>query len=108
MSNGYDMQDLLNLISNENAERLVLHVGKPPAVYLHGEENLVEGPHVTRENATELFRSLATSEQVRELDSCGDVQFIYTSPKAAKFGVTAQVQHDNVSLEIRNLTPPAA
>jgi Tfp pilus assembly ATPase PilU len=102
------MQDLLNLISNENAERLVLQVGKPPAVYLHGEENLVEGPHVTRENAAELFQGLANSEQVRELDFCGDIHFIYTSPMAAKFGVTAQVEHDNVNLEIRNLARPKA
>src|ERR1041385_3154913 len=69
MPGGYDMQDLLNLISNEGAERLVLRVGKPPVVCLHGEENVVEGPTVTQDNDKELFHSLETPEQIRELDS---------------------------------------
>ena len=102
------MQDLLNLISNEGAERLVLRVGKPPVVCLHGEENVVEGPTVTQDNAKELFHSLATPEQIRELDSCGDIHFIYTSPKTEKFGVTAHVEHEDTSLEIRNLAATAA
>jgi Tfp pilus assembly ATPase PilU len=108
MTGGYDMQDLLDLISNESAERLVLKVGKPPAVYLHGEENVVEGPHITQENAAELFQSLATRGQVQELGSCGEIHFIYTSAKATKFGVRAQVDHEDISMEIRNLAAPAA
>src|SRR3989304_3009843 len=106
MPGGYDMQDLLNLILNEGAQRLVLRVGSPPVIYLHDEEDMIEGPDVTRENAAELFHSLATPEQVRELDSCGDVRFIYTSPNAAKFGVTAQIEHDDMTLGIRNLALP--
>jgi Tfp pilus assembly ATPase PilU len=108
MTGRYDMQDLLNLISDESAERLVLRVGKPPVVYLHCDENVVEGPQVTKQNAAELFQTLATLEQVRELEICGDIQFIYTSPKATKFGVTAKVEHEVISLEIRNLAAPAA
>ena len=107
MTGGYDMQDLLNLISIESAERLVLHVGKPPVVYLRGDEHLIEGPHVTQESAVELFQSLATPDQIRELNARGDIHFIYASPKAAKFGVAAQVEHDHISLEIRNLAAPA-
>ena len=108
MTGGYDILDLLNLISNESAERLILQVGKPPVICLNGEENVVEGPPVTQENAIRLFHSLATAEQIRELDSCGDIHFIYTSPTAAKFGVIAQVEHEDTNLEIRNLVATAA
>jgi Tfp pilus assembly ATPase PilU len=106
MDGGYELQDLLDLLSSEAAERLSLQVGKPPVLYLRGEEHVVEGPPVTRENATGLFCSLASPEQIRELDSCGDVRFIYTSPKAAKFGVRALRKHEDTTLEIRNLAVP--
>ena len=95
------MQDLLKLISAERAERLLLQVGKPPALYLRGEAHLVEGPHVTRENAAALFQSLASPEQVRELDVCGDSRFIYSSPQGTKFRITAKVEREDISLEIR-------
>jgi len=108
MTSPYGMQDLLNLISTEGAERLVLQIGKAPVVYVRGENHVIEGPHITRENAAELFRSVATPEQIRELDSCGDVHFIYSSPEAARFVVKAQVEHEDISLEIRNLAAPSA
>jgi Tfp pilus assembly ATPase PilU len=107
MASVYDMQDLLNLISHERAEKLVVNVGKPPSVFLHDEEHVVEGRDVSRENAAELFRSVATPEQVRELDACGESRFIYTSAERAKFGVTAKIEREDISLEIRNLAVSA-
>lgn len=101
----YCIHDLLELASSEGAQRVLIEVGRPPIIELKGEEQAVEGPEVTRENATEMFRKLATAAQLKELDRCGDVRFIHES-KIAKFGVAITIDHQRVTLEARNLSVP--
>jgi Tfp pilus assembly ATPase PilU len=97
------MKDLLTLVTSEHAEELLVDVGCPPVVLLGGGEHTIEGPVVTRENAAQLFQALADAEQVRELDRCGDVKFIFSPNRSERFAVAASLRHDNINLQIRNL-----
>ena len=98
MTDGYDAQDLLNLLSSEKAEKLLVKSGKPPALWWRDEENVFEGPNVTFQNAMALFRDLATARHVQELDICGDVYFTYADPSGKTFRVIARIECGHVTL----------
>jgi len=104
MAGMYSITDLLTLIEREGAEELWLETGKPPVMVLRGQTRALDAVPLTNDNATELFRSLATEDQVRELHQCGDIQFIYVSKSSARFGVSATMQREEISLKVKNLT----
>jgi len=104
MAGMYSITDLLTLAEREGAEELWLHVGKPPMMVLRGQMRTLDEVPLTKGNTAELFRSLATAEQLRELQQCGDIHFIYVSPSSARFGVNAVTQQEEISLKIKNLT----
>jgi len=104
MSNGgYDMTDLLTLITVERAEGLSLHAGQRPVVHLGGEPHPIEGPLITSENAETLLRSLATTRQLRDFREHGTAEFIYTFQDSTQFRVQARMQHEQVQLELQRL-----
>ena len=104
MAGMYSIMDLLALVERERAQELWLQVGKPPLMVLRGQTRTLDAIPLTNENTTELFRSLATADQLRELQQCGDIQFIYVSQSSARFGVNAAIQHEELSLKIRNFS----
>jgi Tfp pilus assembly ATPase PilU len=106
MANDYEMDDLLSLLTSENAEGLVIEVGQPPMVILGGGEHTIDGPVVTPENAAQLFEAVATPEQLKELDRCGDVKFVFVSDKASRFGIRGTLRQNNIIIEIDNLGTP--
>ena len=101
----YCIHDLLRVVAQEGAKRLLVEVGRAPIIELKGEEHVVEGPEVTNENATAIVQQLMTSERLRELEYCGNVRFIHESD-IAKFGVTVTVERQRPTLEARNLSVP--
>ena len=98
------MIDLLNLVEREGAQELWLHAGKPPLMVLRGQMRSLDAVPLTNDNTTELFRSVATTDQLREVQQCGEIHFIYVSQSSARFGVHAAIQHEEISLKIKNLT----
>ena len=100
----YDLNDLLTLVATEHAERLNLHSGELPVVHLGGEPHPIEGPKITADNAEALFRSLATTRQVRELRERGTSEFIYTFHRRMQFRVQAMMEeNDQVLLDLQRL-----
>jgi Tfp pilus assembly ATPase PilU len=103
MAGMYSIKDLLTVVEKEGAQELRLHVGKPPIMVLHGEERRIDVPPLSIGDATELFRSIATVDQSREFQQCGDIHFIYVPPNSARFAVTASLKGEEISMMIRNL-----
>lgn len=99
----YSLKDLLNLVIQEHAEELQLEPDLPPRMVLHGKERVLDGPPVTSDDVTGLFRSIATEAQQRELELCGDIRFRYAAEHSAQFNVSAGIQAKRLSLRIRNL-----
>jgi len=104
MAGLYSMMDLLNLVERERAEELRLHVGNPPVMMLRGQIRALDAVPLSNDNTAELFRSVATADQLRELQQCGDIHFIYVSQRSARFAVHAAIANEQVSLIIKNLT----
>ena len=107
MAGMYRIEDLLGLILREGAEELHLRAGEAPVMMLQGESVAIDVPAVTTDNVTELFRSMATELQLRELRACGNIHFIYLFRNSARFAVTAAMQHEAFDVKIRNLSRQA-
>jgi Tfp pilus assembly ATPase PilU len=97
------MNDLLNLVAQESAEELRLESGRPPVMVLRGKARVIDGPLMTTDNVNELFRSIASEEQRRELDRCGDIHFTYVAPNSARFKLSAATEGENLTLRMKNL-----
>lgn len=96
----YSMDDLLHLLHSDGADGLRLHVGKPAIIVLEGEPQSLVGPAITPEESAQLLQSIATTRQRRELREHGVVQFIYRFRDRASFVVRAQMEDENVGIEI--------
>ena len=103
MSGMYSMKDLLSLVAQQGAAELRLEPDRPPMMLLHGKLRVLDGPPVTSDQITELFRGVATDEQRRELDLCGSTHFRYAAENSAHFIVRAGTRGKGVSLSIKNL-----
>ena len=103
MAGMYNMNDLLNLVAREAAEELRLEPGMPPTIILQGKSRIIDASLVTDDNVSELFRSIATEEQRRELARCGDIHFTFVAQNSARFSVSAAMQRESLTLRIRNL-----
>ena len=103
MAGMYSLNDLLNLLAHEGAEEVRLDPGKPPVIVLRGKPRVVDGGLVTSEDVSELFRGIATDEQRRELDRCGDIHFIFVAQGSARFSLLAALQGEILSLTIKNI-----
>jgi Tfp pilus assembly pilus retraction ATPase PilT len=105
MSGMYSMKDLLNLVAQQGAVELRLEPERPPMMVLRGKVRVLDGPLVTSDHITELFRSIATDEQRRELDLCGSTHFNYAASHAAHFSVRAGMDGKSLRMTIKNLEP---
>ena len=103
MAGMYSIKDLLNLVEQEGAQELQLQAGETPLIVLHGQRRKLDMAPLTSDNVTELFRSLATPEQLQELNLCGDIHFVYVSQNSARFAISAALRGDEVTLNVRNL-----
>lgn len=103
MAGMYRLRDLLNLVAHEGADELRLEPGGPPVMVLQGRPQMMDGGQLTDGEVAELLRSIATDEQWRELDQCGDPRFIFAADNSARFNVTAVMNGQNLRLTIKNL-----
>jgi Tfp pilus assembly ATPase PilU len=94
------MDDLLHLVHSDGADGLRLHVGQPPVIILDGEEQQIEGPAITVENAEQLLQSISDTRQRRDLREHGAVEFIYRFRGRANFVVSAKIKDENVCMDI--------
>ena len=99
----YSIKDLLNLVAQQGATELSLEPGRPPTMLLHGKVRVLDGPLVTSDQITELFRGISTDEQRRELDLCGNIQFRYAAENLSHFSVRADMRGNSFTLSMRNL-----
>lgn len=99
----YSMKDLLDLVTREAAEELRLEPDRPPTMRLHGKVRVLDGPPLTSDQVSELLRGIATDEQRRELEMCGEIRFTYAADRSAQFSARAVIKDKSLSLAIKNL-----
>lgn len=104
MAGMYSINDLLKLMAQESAAELRLEPDRPPMMLLRGKARVLDGPLITSDDVSDLFKAVATEEQRRELDICGDVRFQYLGDHSEQFTVKAQLDQGGIlSLKITNL-----
>jgi Tfp pilus assembly pilus retraction ATPase PilT len=103
MSEGYNIKDLLALAVSERAEKLILHTGQSPVVWVRGEACPIEGPAITPEHADSLLRSLAGTRYMREFYERGLVAFICTPADSAQFRVQAKLVGDEIQIDLEKV-----
>jgi Tfp pilus assembly ATPase PilU len=96
----YSMDNLLYLLHSDGADELRLHVGQPPVIVLEGEQEPIDGPAITTEDAQELLQSITDTRQRRDLREHGVVDFIYRFRDRANFVVRARLEDENVGMDI--------
>jgi Tfp pilus assembly ATPase PilU len=101
----YRLKDLLKLMVEQRAAELRLEPDRPPMMLLHGALRVLDGPPVSSDHIGELFRGIATEEQRRELELCGNTLFTYAAEHSEHFSVRAGLRGDSLSLSIKNLQP---
>ena len=104
MGGMYRMQDLLKIVAGEGADELRLEPGRPPVMLSRGKVRVVDGGLVTNEDVEELFGSIATEEQTRELAQCGDIHFILVTEQLTRFKVSAAIDADHLNVTAINLS----
>ena len=100
----YTLNSLLEHLLREGAGELHIFSERPPQIIIKDEGVAIGPASITNENIAELLYNMATVDQMKELNACGDARFIYLFRNWARFGVTASVAHDNTfSIKIKNL-----
>lgn len=100
----YTLNSLLEPLLREGASELYISSELPPQMIIRSEEVAIGPGSITNDNIAELLYNMATVDQMKELNVCGDARFIYLFRNWARFGVNASVAHNNTfSIKIRNL-----
>ena len=68
-----------------------------------GSKRFLDLQPLTGDNVAALFRSFASDQQAEELGRCGEVRFNHSFQNSSRFGVTASVQGETISLKMRNI-----
>lgn len=104
MARLYILDGLLEHLLLEGASELHILSEKPPFIIRCDKEVALGPAGITNDNIAELLYKMATVDQMKELNMCGDARFIYLFRNWARFGVTVSVaQHNTFSIKIRNL-----
>jgi Tfp pilus assembly ATPase PilU len=96
----YQMDQLLNLLTAEKAKVLQFRAGSPPIMLSERERHLLQGPPITDEEVLTLFRSVASSREMRELRELGKLHFVYTAPGRAPFVIQAKMHAESIAFEV--------
>jgi len=96
----YSMDNLLHLVHSDGADELRLHIGRPPVIVLDGEQQPMEGPPITAEEAQQLLQSITDTRQTRDLREHGWIEFIHKFRGRASFVVRAKMEDEGVSMVI--------
>jgi Tfp pilus assembly pilus retraction ATPase PilT len=96
----YSMDDLLHVLHSDGADGLKLQAGQPPIIVIDGEDQELDGPAITVEDAEQLLQSITGTRQRRDLRERGDVEFVYRFRQCASFVVHAMIREGNVCIEV--------
>lgn len=85
---GYEMNDLLHLVVDENASDLHLQVGQPPTLRTGGNMVPVDGPNLTPQDTEELMRSITSEVNQQKIKTEGGADFGFAFMELARFRVS--------------------
>ena len=99
-SGEYSITALLELAVSARAGTLRCRTGEPPELVVEGEEQTVQGPPVTAENAGAMLLLLAGARRMRELWKNGAIEFEHDFRKLARFKVRASQAGEDIEFDL--------
>jgi Tfp pilus assembly ATPase PilU len=103
MARSYTLNHLLERLLCDDASELHVLAESPPFVIVYNERIAVGSASITNDNIADLLYNLATIDQMKELNACGEVQFIYLFRNWIRFSIIASIAQSDFSIKIRNL-----
>ena len=103
MARSYTLSHLLDCLMRDDGGELHVLAESAPFIRLHDDQVSVGPASITNDNIADLLYNLATVDQMKELNACGDVHFIYLFRNWARFSIAASIAHGAFSLKIKNL-----
>jgi twitching motility protein PilT len=99
----YDMVSLLDLMVDQRASDLHLHVGQSPCLRLSGEITPVDGAILTPADTEALMQSITPEEHQQRLQTKGGSDFGFAYKDKARFRVSIFKAKGNVGLVLRQI-----
>ena len=103
MARSYTLNSLLELILRDGASELFISSERPPQMVLKNKRVAIGPGNITNDNISNLLYNLATVDQMKELNACGDVRFIYLFRNWARFSIVASMTGTSFTITIKNL-----
>jgi len=103
MAHPYTLNNLLDCLLRDDGSELHVLAESPPFIDVRDNRVSVGAASITNDNIADLLYNLATVDQMRELNACGDVQFIYLFRNWVRFSIIASNAQGAFSIKIKNL-----
>jgi twitching motility protein PilT len=99
----YEMNDLLELVVEENASDLHIHVGQPPTLRISGSMTPIEGPPLTPELTEQLMLAITPDAHQQNLKLNGGSDFGFAYLDRARFRVSIFKAKGSVGMVLRQI-----
>ena len=103
MDNGYEMNELLELMVDQGASDLHLQVGQAPTLRLSGSMTPVDGPNLNPEDTESLMMSIASEHQQEKAKTAGGADFGFAYMDKARFRVSVLKAKGNYGIVLRQI-----
>lgn len=97
------MVSLLDLVVDQEASDLHIHVGQSPCLRISGDVSPVDGPLLTAEDTESLMLSITPEEHQQRLKAKGGSDFGFAYQDKARFRVSIYKSKGNVSMVMRQI-----
>src|SRR3989338_4968164 len=95
--------DLLHRSVEAKASDILITVGVPPVLRIHGELNRMELEKLSPKDVQRLVYSILTEKQVKILEENRELDFTYDVPGLSRFRVNVHFQRNSVAASIRTI-----
>ena len=97
------MNELLELMVDENASDLHIHVGQPPCFRINGTITPADGPALTPKDTEELVDAIASEHHIQKIKTVGGADFGFAFRDRARFRVNAFKAKGSFEIVLRQI-----
>ncbi|HUI07603.1 MAG TPA: type IV pilus twitching motility protein PilT [Verrucomicrobiae bacterium] len=97
------MEDLLQVVVDEGASDLHIHVGVPPVIRLHGRLIHLDLPSLGPEDTEQLMRAITSEAHIQKVREQGGTDYGFAYGEVARFRVSVFKERGNYGVVLRQI-----
>ena len=97
------MEDLLQVVVDEGASDLHIHVGVPPVIRLHGRLMHMDLPVLSSEDTEHLMKAITSEAHIQKVREQGGTDFGFAFGDSARFRVSVFKERGNYGVVLRQI-----